>query len=295
MKIGFIGLGIMGSRMAANLARAGYRVFIHNRTKEKADALAGDGMVYLESPAHVANESNVIITMLSTPEAVQEVALGDEGLLSGMGKGDVWIDCSTVNPSFSRQMAAITEQLGFNFLDAPVAGSLGPAEQGELVFLVGGKRSIVKYCTPLFKVMGQKVIHAGSHGQGSALKMVNNMVMGMSMYAVAEGLVLGEALGISREGVLNLLDGSPIAPPMVALKKDKLLSGNLSAEFPLQWLQKDLHLATLSAYEENQALPGANTVKEMFALARSAGLGEQDFMAIYPFLRSLRKKTTDKE
>ena len=207
MKIGFIGLGIMGSRMAVNLDRAGYKVYVHNRTREKASALANGSMEHLESPGHVAKESNVIITMLSTPEAVQEVALGEEGLLSGMGKGDVWIDCSTVNPSFSRQMAEITEQLGFNFLDAPVAGSLAPAEKGELVFLVGGKKSIVKYCTPLFKAMGKKVIHAGGHGSGSALKMVNNMVMGMSMYAVAEGLVLGAALGIGREEVLDLLDG----------------------------------------------------------------------------------------
>jgi 3-hydroxyisobutyrate dehydrogenase/glyoxylate/succinic semialdehyde reductase len=162
MKIGFIGLGIMGSRMAKNLAEADYRLFVYNRTKEKADPILNDHVEWCETPGLVANQANVIFTMLSTPEVVQEVALGEEGILSGMMKGNVWIDSSTVNPSFSRQMADITEELGFNFLDAPVAGSLVPAEKGELVFLVGGKKEIVKYCNPLFKIMGKKVVHAGA-------------------------------------------------------------------------------------------------------------------------------------
>ncbi len=289
MKIGFIGLGIMGSRMAANLSRAGYRLFVYNRTKEKALSLSNDSVVYLDNPAHVAGESNVVITMLSTPEAVQEVALGEEGLLAGMKKGNVWIDSSTVNPSFSKQMAEITEQLGYNFLDAPVAGSLVPAEKGELVFLVGGKETIVKYCAPLFKVMGKKHIHVGDAGQGSALKLVNNLVMALSMYGVVEGLILGESLGISREKVFDLLDGSPIAAPMVALKKSKILKNDYSVEFPLQWLQKDLHLAAITAYENNIALPGANAVKEVFAMARAAGMGALDFTAIYPFLSDQKK------
>ena len=289
MKIGFIGLGIMGSRMASNLSGAGYRLFVYNRTKEKAQSLSNDSIVFLDSPAHVAGESNVVITMLSTPEAVQEIALGEEGLLAGMNKGNVWIDCSTVNPSFSKQMAEITEQLGYNFLDAPVAGSLVPAEKGELVFLVGGKKTIVKYCAPLFKVMGKKHIHVGDAGQGSALKLVNNLVMALSMYGVAEGLVLGEALGISKEKVLDLLDGSPIAAPMTGLKKSKILKDDYSVEFPLQWLQKDLHLAALTAYENNLSLPGTNAVKEVYAMARAAGMGELDFTAIYPFLSGLKK------
>jgi len=289
MKIGFIGLGIMGSRMAANLSKAGYTLYIYNRDREKAKKLAGERVNILDSPAMVAGESNVVLTMLSTPDAVQEVALGEEGLLAGMGKGNVWIDCSTVNPSFSRQRADITTQLGFNFLDAPVAGSLIPAEQGELVFLVGGKKTIVKYCSPLFKVMGKKYIHAGDAGQGSALKLVNNLVMAISMYGITEGLLLGESLGIGKEEVLNLLEGSPIAAQMIVSKKGKILGNDYSAEFPLQWLHKDLHLATLTAYEQNIPLPAANAVKEVFAMARAGGMGELDFTAIYPFLSGLKK------
>jgi 3-hydroxyisobutyrate dehydrogenase/glyoxylate/succinic semialdehyde reductase len=284
MKIGFIGLGIMGSRMAANLIKAGYSVNVFNRTSKKAEVLKGDHVQVKKSPELVAIDSDVIFTMLSTPEAVQEVALGEEGLMNGMGKGKVWIDSSTVNPSFSRQMAELTEQLGFNFLDAPVAGSLVPAEKGELVFLVGGKKTIVKYCAPLFKIMGKKFIHAGDAGQGSALKLVNNLIMGLSMYAFTEGLLLAESVGLSKDQVFDLMEGSPVVAPMISLKRNKISNGDFSAEFPLQWLQKDLQLATQTAYEQGIALPGTNIIKEVFALAKQAGLAEKDFTAIYQFL-----------
>ena len=278
----------MGSRMAANLSKAGYKLFVYNRTPEKAKQLLSDKVEFLESPSAVAEESNILITMLSTPEAVQEVAFDENGFLAGMSKGKVWIDCSTVNPSFSKQMAGVAEELGFNYLDAPVAGSLKPAENGELVFLIGGKKEIVKYCTPLFKVMGKKHIHVGDAGQGSALKLVNNLVMGLSMYAVTEGLLLGESLGIDKKDILDLLDGSPIAAPMVGMKKEKILDNDYSPEFPMQWLQKDLQLAAQTAYEQGVSLPATNTIKEIFALGKQAGIGKKDFMAIYPFLSEIK-------
>ncbi len=254
MKIGFIGLGLMGSRMAANLIEKGYSLNVYNRTKEKAKPLLSKNAIWCDSPAAVSSESDFIITMLSTPEAVQEVALGENGLLSGMKKGSVWIDCSTVNPSFSKQMAEITESLGLNFLDSPVAGSLVPAEKGELLLLVGGKKSIVKYCDPLLKAMGRKYIHAGENGQGAALKLVNNLVMALSVYAFTEGLHLAESVGITKDKIFDLMEGSPIAAPMMSMKKNKILTGDYSPEFPLQWLLKDLHLASITAYEQGIAL-----------------------------------------
>lgn len=289
MKIGFIGLGIMGSRMADNIARAGYTLIVYNRTQSKTEELAYDNVVIKNSPALVAAESDIVFTMLSTPDAVQEVALSEEGLISGMSKGKVWVDCSTVNPSFSKQMAELCISLGFNFLDAPVAGSLVPAEKGELVFLVGGKKGVVKYCDPLFKIMGKKTIHVGENGMGSALKIVNNQIMGISMYGFVEGLLLGESLGIKKEKVFDILDGSPIAAPMIQMKKGKIENDDYSPEFPLQWLQKDLHLATDTAYENEVPLPATNVIKEIFAMAKKAGLGEMDFTAIYPFLSELNK------
>lgn len=284
MKIGFIGLGIMGSRMAANLIGAGYRLFLYNRTENKAKALAGEKVTVESSPEKVAEQSDIIFTMLANPEAVQDMALGEEGLLSGMSKGSVWVDCSTVNPSFSQQMAEITRQMGFNFIDAPVAGSVIPAEKGELTFLVGGRETIVKYCMPLFKVMGKKIVHVGDNGQGTAMKMVNNLVMASSMYGFIEGLVLGESLGIPTEKVYGLLENSPIAAPIMKMKKEKILNKEFSAEFPLRLLRKDLHLASKTAYEQDISLPGAGNIKEILALATQAGFGEKDMTAIYAYL-----------
>lgn len=284
MKIGFIGLGLMGSRMAANLIKAGYHVHLYNRTKSKAIPLISEKVSFEVSAAAVASKSDIVFTMLSTPEVVQEMALGDGGFLAAMKQGKVWIDCSTVNPSFSIQMAEISEQLGFSFLDAPVAGSLVPAEKGELIFLVGGKKSIVNYCAPFFRAMGKKFIHVGENGKGSSMKLVNNLVMALSMYGFLEGLMLGESLGISQDQVFDLMEGSPVSPTMVSLKRAKITSGDFQAEFPLQWLQKDLQLASQTAYEQGIALPGTNAIKEIFALAKKAGLGEKDFTAIYPFI-----------
>jgi 3-hydroxyisobutyrate dehydrogenase-like beta-hydroxyacid dehydrogenase len=289
MKIGFIGLGLMGSRMAANLIKAGYHVHLYNRTNNKATPLLSEKVTFETSAAAVASKSDIVFTMLSTPEVVQEMALGDGGFLSAMKQGKVWVDCSTVNPSFSIQMAEISEQLGFSFLDAPVAGSLVPAEKGELIFLVGGKKSIVNYCAPLFQTMGKKFIHVGENGKGSSMKLVNNLVMALSMYGFLEGLMLGESLGIPKDQIFDLMEGSPVSPAMVSLKRVKITTGDFQAEFPLQWLQKDLQLASQTAYEQGIALPGTNAIKEIFALAKKAGLGEEDFTAIYPFISGEKK------
>ena len=285
MQIGFIGLGLMGSRMALNLSKAGYHLNIYNRTRQKADKLISDHVKCKSTPGNVGAESDVVITMLSTPDAVQQVALGDDGFLHSMKKGNVWIDCSTVNPSFSKEMAEITATFGFNFLDAPVGGSIIPAEKGELIFMVGGKKSIVRYCEPLLKAMGNKIIHVGDHGMGTSLKLVNNLVMGLSVYAFTEGLILGESLGISKEKLFDFFNGSPVAAPIVNVKKKKIMEQDFSPEFPLQWLHKDLQLASATAWEQGIALPGTNAVKEIFALAKQQGLSEKDFTAIYSFLK----------
>lgn len=287
MKIGFIGLGLMGSRMVENLSSAGYEINLYNRTKEKLKAFNRPGFKIKDTPQAVGATSDILITMLSTPEAVQQVALGENGFLPALGKGSVWIDCSTVNPSFSKEMAEITIALGSNFLDAPVAGSVGPAASGELVFMIGGKKSIVKYCDPLFKIMGKKAVHVGENGMGSALKMVNNLIMGLSMYAFTEGLLLGEGLGLKREAIFSFLEGSPVVAPMAMMKKNKIEKNDFSPEFPLQWLHKDLQLASISAYEKGVALPGTNAIKEIFSLAKQSGLGEKDFTAIISFLNTL--------
>ncbi len=285
MKIGFIGLGIMGSRMAANLRKKGHDLVVHNRTKRKADELVAAGAVWAPTPADAAKQTAIIITMLSKPDAVAEAALiGKHGFLNHLPAKSLWIDCSTVNPSFSKLMALEAQQRKVRFIDAPVAGSKGPAEQAQLVFYVGGEKADVDEARPLFEAMGKAVHHIGGHGMGTSMKMVNNLIVAEAMVAFSEALVLGEALGISRDQLFTTLLGSPVAAPFLSFKRGKLESGDFDAEFPLQWMHKDMQLIAETAYETGTAIPAANVVKELYALADRKGLGDRDFSAVYNFL-----------
>ena len=285
MKIGFIGLGIMGSRMAANLQKGGHSLVVFNRTREKVEPLLVQGARWADSPAALAPQVDIVFTMLAHPAVVEDAALGLDGFLSRMAAGQIWIDCSTVNPSFSRKMAAEANRHGMRFLDAPVSGSKGIAASAKLTFLVGGDASDLENYRPLFECMGSKIIHCGGPGMGTSLKIVMNQLLGMAMAAFAEGLVLGESLGLSREILFEALLGGPAAAPFLAVKRERIEKGDYeNADFPLQWLQKDLHLAAVSANETGVAMPVANAAKEIYRLAIRGGHGEKDFSAIYDYL-----------
>src|SRR2546425_5903561 len=275
----------MGSRMAANLQKRGHSLVVYNRTREKADALVAEGARWADSPTALAAQVEVIFTMLAHPDAVEEAALGPDGLLRHLGPGKMWIDCSTVNPSFSRKMAVEANIKGVGFLDAPVTGSKGQAELAKLTFWVGGETTDLETCRPLLECMGNRIIHCGGPGMGTSVKMVMNQLLGTAMAAFAEGLVLGESLGLSREVLFEALLGGPAAAPFLALKRDRIENGNYEpADFPLRWLQKDLHLAAVSAFETGAAMPLTNAAKEVYRLAIRDGRGSEDFSAIYDYL-----------
>ena len=284
MDIAFLGLGIMGSRMAANLVKAGYPVTVWNRTAEKAAALAAQGAQQAATPAEAAQGKDVVITMLSTPAVVEATALGPQGFLSAMPPGAIWMDSSTVNPSFSRRMSEQAASRGVHFIDAPVTGSKAPAASGQLVFLVGGDAADVEKVRPLMEKMGRSVVHAGGTGMGASLKMIFNALLGQSMLAFSEALVLGESLGLSRQLLFDTLTGAIVVAPSATSKRPKIESGDYEADFPLQWLQKDLELASLTAYEHGVAMPSENLAKAIYAMAVRAGYGELDLSAIYAFL-----------
>jgi len=285
MKIGFIGLGIMGSQMAANLQKRGHYLVVYNRTRDKAESLLAAGASWADSPAALAAQVEIVFTMLAHPEAVRQAALGKNGFLPGLKPGRLWVDCSTVNPEFSREMADRAQTLGVRFIDAPVTGSRGPAEQAKLVFWVGGAATDLDTCRPLLECMGSRIVHCGGHGAGTSLKLVTNQLLGTTMAAFAEGLVLGEALGLSRTALFDALLGGPAAAPFIASKRERIERGKYApADFPLRWLQKDLHLAAVSAYETGAAMPVTNAAKEIYRLAIRNGHGDEDFSAIYDYL-----------
>jgi 3-hydroxyisobutyrate dehydrogenase/glyoxylate/succinic semialdehyde reductase len=286
MKIGFIGLGIMGSRMAANLLKNGYELIVYNRTKEKAEPLLENGAELAGSPAEAAKVSDVMFTMLANPDAVKETALGKNGFLTSMKRNSIWVDCSTVNPSFSKEMSERSKENGIRFLDAPVAGTKDPAEKGELIIFVGGDEKDFNELKPALQVLGKKVLHMGDNGKGTSMKMVVNLMLANSMVSFAEAMTLGESLGFPKETLFNTLIGGPVTAPFLASKKEKIKNENFDTEFPLQHMQKDLHLVDQTAFENHISLPLSNISKEIYGLAIKNGFGKKDFSAVYEFLHS---------
>ena len=283
MKIGFIGLGIMGSRMAANLQKHGYSLAVFNRTRAKAQSLLDRGGTFAKSPAKLAEQVDVLFTMLAHPDAVEQAALDPNGFLSHLKPNALWVDCSSVNPSFSKKMAAAAAARQVRFIDAPVTGSAPVAEEGKLVFWVGGDSTDLEAIRPLLQCMGSKILHLGGHGMGTSMKMVINLLLGAGMASFAEAMALGQGLGLSQKMLFDSLLGMPTVAPFLASKREKIERENYEAEFPLRWMQKDMHLASVSAYEAGVAMPLMNVVKEIYRLAIRGGHETEDFSAIYEF------------
>ncbi len=292
MKIGFIGLGIMGSRMAANLQKHGHPLVVFNRTRAKAEPLLGPCGTFSDSPAKLAEQVDVLFTMLAHPDAVEQAALGANGFFNHLRSNALWVDCSSVNPSFSKKMAAEATRREVHFVDAPVTGSASPAAEAKLIFWVGADTADLERIRPLLMCMGNKIVHAGGHGMGTSMKMVVNLLLGTGMAAFAEAMALGEGLGISRKMLFDSLLGTPAVAPFLASKREKIESGNYDAEFPLRWMQKDMHLASVSAYESGVAIPLTNAAKELYRLAMREGHASQDFSAIYDYLTNSHDVTT---
>ena len=290
MKIGFIGLGIMGSRMAANLQKNGYSLAVFNRTRAKAEPLLGPCGTFSDSPAKLAEQVDVLFTMLANPDAVEQAALGTNGFLDHLRSNALWVDCSSVNPSFSKKMAAEAARREVHFVDAPATGSALPAAEAKLIFWVGADPADLEAIRPLLLCMGNKIVHIGGHGTGTSMKMVVNLLLGTGMAAFAEAMALGEGLGISREMLFNSLLGMPAVAPFLASKREKIESGNYETEFPLRWMQKDMHLASVSAYESGVAMPLGDAAKELYRLAMREGYASQDFSAIYDYLTTIHQQ-----
>jgi len=284
MKIGFIGLGIMGSRMAANLEKNGYSLVVFNRTRAKAEPLLGPCGTFSDSPAKLAEEVDILFTMLARPDVVEEAALGTNGFLNHLRPNALWVDCSSVNPSFSKKMAAEAADRELHFVDAPVTGSAPAAAEAKLIFWVGADPADLERIRSLLLCMGNKIVHTGGHGAGTSMKMVINLLLGTGMAAFAEAMALGEGLGLSSKMLFDSLLGTPAVAPFLAAKREKIESGNYEAEFPLRWMQKDMHLASVSAYESGVAMPLTNAAKELYRLAMREGHSSQDFSAIYDYL-----------
>ena len=284
MKAAFIGLGIMGSRMAKNLLKNNVDLTVFNRSVRPMKELEKSGALTAGSYRGAVQGADIVFTMLSTPEVVEQVALSETGFIPEMKDNALWVDCSTVNPSFSLQESIAAKKHNIRFMDAPVAGSKPHAENGELVFFAGGEKTDLAEVEPLLYFMGSKIIHVGETGKGAAYKMLVNALLAQSMLIFAETLLLGEKLGLSKDFLLDTLPNLVVSAPFTKAKAEMIRADNYEVQFPLEWMHKDLHLAALTAYENSQPMWLANLAKELYADAKQSGLGREDFSVIYKFL-----------
>jgi glyoxylate/succinic semialdehyde reductase len=296
MEVAFLGMGIMGSRMASNLAKAGTTVRVWNRTAEKAAALAESGCTLAASPRSAVEGASVVFTMLSDPEALRQVAFGTQGFLDAMAIGSIWVDHSTVDPSTSRQMGANATNRGLRFLDIPVSGSSGAAASGKLVFFAGGDAVDLDEVSPLLLAMGARIVHAGPVGAGASLKLINNAFLAQAQAAWSESLGLAARLGLSTQTVHDAILPTHVAPPFLGLKRAKIEGREWSAEFPLKHALKDIRLALAAARESGLLLRQLEASEEIYAQAASQGFGDCDISAVHEVashsLRAASPKTT---
>src|SRR4029077_2229036 len=215
---------------------------------------------------------------------VEQAALGLEGFLNFLRPNSLWIDCSSVNPSFSKKMAATAARREVHFVDAPVTGSAPVAEEAKLTFWVGADPADLEAIRSLLLCMGNRIVHACGNGTGTSMKMVINLLLGNAMAAFGEAMALGEGLGLSQKLLFDSLLGMTAVAPFLAAKREKIDNRDYEPEFPLRWMQKDMHLATVSAYETGVAMPVTNVTKEIYRLAMRDGHDTEDFSAIYDYV-----------
>lgn len=288
-RVAVLGLGRMGAPMAGRLSAAGHDLVVWSRTRAHAEALADRAQV-AGSPADAGSKADVAITMLSDGGALEEVVLGRDGLADGLGSGSLLIDMSTTGPDPARKVARALEDRGVGFVDAPVAGSVGPAAEGTLAVMVGGSEEAVGRARPLLEILGdpERTWHVGPVGAGQAAKLMVNLVLGGVTAAVAEGLTLGRLLGLPPEVALDVLEGASVATQTVRSKRDKLLSGDYgNPGFRLALMHKDLRLALDAARAARASLPATERVAELYAGAKGRGLADQDYAAVAAYLASM--------
>lgn len=284
-KLGFLGLGIMGSPMARNLLKGGFDVTVWNRTPERAAILAAEGASVASMPQEVTARCDLTFAMLADPAAAREVALGASGAAAGIGKGRGYIDMSTVDPETSSAIAAAVTAAGGRFLEAPVSGSKKPAEDATLIIMAAGDRGLHDEALPALERMGKKVLFLGETGSGARMKIVVNMIMGVMMAGLAEGLALAGKSGLSSEDLLEILDSGAMSNPMFRLKGGLMGRGDFTPAFPLKHMQKDLRLAVAQGDEAGQPLQAAAAVNELFKQGKALGFGNEDFSAVLKALK----------
>lgn len=291
-KIGLVGLGLMGRPMARRLMLAGFPLRVWNRTKERAEEILAAGALWGESPAALAREADVVITMVTDSAASEEVICGRNGVLEGARPGLVLIDMGSIAPEMSRTLAARAKVKGVSMLDAPVTGNPKVAAEGKLGIMAGGTRETYDACLPIFAAMGVKIIHVGEeNGTGTTLKLINNLVMGVAIEAVAEALVLAEKAGIDPVKVVEITSVGGARTGAMETRGPRMIRHDFAPGFSANNMYKDLSQALKLAEEVGAFMPAAGISLEMLRAVKNRGKGGLDSTSVITVIEAMANTT----
>ena len=285
--IGVIGIGIMGEPMARNLLRAGFSVYVHSRTRSKAEKLLAEGAQWRDSPVAVACEADVVISMVSDSPDVEVVYMTPGGVCEALRPGTLCIDMSTVAPETARSVAAAVEKRGGRFLDAPVSGGKTGAESGKLSIMVGGSAEDLARAQPIFDVLGKSTIHCGPVGHGQLTKLCNQILCGVNLLAVCEAIVFAKRVGLDPTTMLRAVSGGAGGSWALENLGPRMLKRDFAPMFMIDLQQKDLRIALSTAGHKNTPLPGTALVSQFLAANQALGEGREGTQALVKTLERL--------
>ena len=282
-KIGLIGLGLMGKPMGMNLLKAGFPVTVWNRTASRANELVAAGAKLASSPRELGANSEIVLSIVSDPAALEEVLWGQKGAMPGFQRGSIYVDSSTVSPTLARKVAAACAERGVRFLDAPVTGGDWGAKKGELVFMVGGDGATLTEIEPVLRVLGKKWFHLGPNGAGQIIKLAMNLILALQVDALAEALALVTAAGLQGEKLVEVMQSSMARSGVLDIKSQNLLKGNYTPSFPLRLMHKDMRLALELAEQTRVELPATEAAFKTYSTVKEAAKEDLDYSAVMKF------------
>lgn len=284
--VALLGLGTMGSGMAANLLKAGFVLSVYNRTAAKAEAMAAAGAQVARTPAEAAKSASIVIGMLADDAASREIWTGRDGALEGVRQGSVLIESSTASPAWIEELARLATQRGCELLDAPVTGSRVQAAAGQLTFLVGGREQALAAAKPVLEAMSKEIVHLGPLGSGAKMKLINNFLCGVQVASLAEGLTWIERSGLDPHKALAILNAGAPASPLFGAISDRMIRRNYAVNFLLKLMAKDMLYAQREAETCDLDLRTADVARRIFEEAIAKGFGEQDMASVIEPLRA---------
>src|SRR5260370_754027 len=290
-RLGFIGIGNMGSRMARRLLEHGYEVIVYNRSREAAEALVKNGATVADTIAELASEANVILSSLTNDDAVKSVYTDPEGVFAHVRRGSAIIEMSTVLPATSRKLYNLSREAGVRFLDSPVSGSTPAAEEGTLTLFCGGDEDPFQAAQPIFGAIAKQYFYLGSSGSGTAMKLVANTLLGVGMQAIAESVALGQKEGLDRHRLLEVLSHTAVIAPAHLGKLPRADAGDYSAQFAIRLMNKDFGLVLETAAAAKVPMPATAAAFQM-NVAEFVDSNEEDFSAVITLMERLARVGT---